>query len=122
MLPWMTRINRAARVSYDAHAASGLFSSNLQHILLLQRRRKGPHPTWWVTMLSHIMCCRHVVAAGHANNAAAITRLRTMVASLKEGASFCKRLAASLQQVQVLLASRQASVIHDAIVFLTLCK
>jgi len=57
-----------------------------------------------------------------ANNAAAINTLRAMIASLKEGASFCKRLEASLQQVQVLLASTQAGVVNDAIVFLTLCK
>jgi hypothetical protein len=62
--------------------------------------------------------------AGAANAAknAAITRLRTMVASLKEGASFCKRLGACLPQVTLLLASPHAPVVHDAIVFLTFCK
>ena len=63
-----------------------------------------------------------VAGPGAANSDATITRLRTMVASLKEGASFCKRLGAALQQVQVLLASTQAPVVHDAIVFITMCK
>lgn len=90
---------------------------------------------------NHVGCVRFVVlqveAAGdaalegddddqeneqqHANHAA-ISRLRTMVASLKEGVAFCKRLAASLRQLQVLLTSPKADVVHDAIVFLTLCK
>jgi hypothetical protein len=68
-----------------------------------------------------LCCCCPVDEQQHANHAA-ISRLRTMVASLKEGVAFCKRLAASLRQVQVLLISPKADVVHDAIVFLTLCK
>lgn len=56
------------------------------------------------------------------SNDGALQRLRAMVASLKEGASFCKRLAATLPQLQVLLANPAANVVHDSIVFLTLCK
>lgn len=59
---------------------------------------------------------------GKAISDGAIQRMRTMVASLKEGVSFCKRLAATLPQLQVLLANPAANVVHDAIVFLTLCK
>jgi hypothetical protein len=57
-----------------------------------------------------------------AANASKVTRLRTLIATLKEGASFCKRLTVCLAQVQVLLASPVAAVVHDAIVFLTTCK
>jgi hypothetical protein len=60
--------------------------------------------------------------AASPNNHAAVSRLRALIANLKEGAAFCKRLGASLKQVQVLLASSQAGVVHDAIVFLTMCK
>ncbi|WIA41348.1 hypothetical protein OEZ86_004943 [Tetradesmus obliquus] len=56
------------------------------------------------------------------SNEAAIQRLRTMCASLKEGVSFCKRLEAALPQLQLLLASPQAGVVHDVIIFLTLSK
>lgn len=66
-------------------------------------------------------CSAHAGGEHHAHQAA-VSRLRTMIASLKEGAAFCKRLTASLKQVQVLLASTQAGVVHDAIFFLTLCK
>ena len=45
-----------------------------------------------------------------------------MIASLKIGITYCQLLTASLQQVQVLLASSQAGVVHDAIVFLTTCR
>lgn len=51
-----------------------------------------------------------------------MTKLRSLVASLKEGVSFCKHLASSLPQVQQLLASPHAGVVQDAIVFLTMCK
>lgn len=76
---------------------------------------------------SHVRAC---VCAGDGSpstaasspNHAAVSRLRALIANLREGAAFCKRLAASLKQVQVLLASSQAGVVHDAIVFLTMCK
>jgi hypothetical protein len=45
-----------------------------------------------------------------------------MIANLKEGVAFCKRLTASMHQVQVLLASSQAAVVHEAICFLTMCR
>jgi hypothetical protein len=45
-----------------------------------------------------------------------------MCASLKEGVSFCKRLEAALPQLQLLLASPHAGVVHDVIIFLTLTK
>jgi hypothetical protein len=69
------------------------------------------------------MCC-HWPAAAHkvAGHDAAVHRLRTLVASLKEGASFCKRLTAALPQLQALLANPAAGVVHDVIVLLTLCK
>eukprot|EP00775_Hariotina_reticulata_P007726 gene7726-7925_t len=57
-----------------------------------------------------------------ASHDATVHRLRTLVASLKEGASFCKRLTAALPQLQALLANPAAGVVHDVIVLLTLCK
>lgn len=52
----------------------------------------------------------------------AVQRLRAMVASLKEGHGFTRRLAGALPHLAALLANPAAGVVQDTVVVLTLCK
>lgn len=57
-----------------------------------------------------------------AADAAAVQRLRVLVANLKMGQAFCCRLAAALPQLHALLEGSAVNAVHDVICFLTLCK